>query len=212
MRVLLADDHRIVREGVRALLEKAGEVVVGEAGDGQEALRLARLLNPDVVILDVSMPRLNGLDAAREIRRQLPAVRTLFLSMHADAESVRQALKAGARGYVVKSQAFEDLLRALSEISRGKVYLNPSLATELVDACLDESLDESAAIPDPLTPRERQVLQLIAEGHTTKEVARVLRIGFKTADSHRNHIMKKLDLHDVTGLVRYAIRQGLMRP
>ncbi len=207
MRVLLADDHQIVREGLRGLLEKAGHTVVGEAADGHEALRLARSLAPDIAVLDLSMPLLNGLDAAREIRRVAPEIKTILLTMYTDKGYVLQAMKAGAKGYVLKTQAAEDLIRAIREISRGEVYLSPGVAASVVDAYLDRT-DVGA---DPLTARERQILQLIAEGKTTKEVASLLNISFKTAETHRSHIMKKLDIHEVTGLVRYAIQQGLLR-
>jgi DNA-binding NarL/FixJ family response regulator len=206
MRVLLADDHQIVRQGLRGLLEKAGHVVVGEAADGHEALKLARSLTPDIAVLDLSMPLLNGLDTAREMRRVSPEIKTILLTMYTDKGYVLQAMKVGAKGYVLKTQAAEDLIRAIREISRGEVYLSPGVAASVVDAYLDKT-DVAA---DPLTPRERQVLQLIAEGNTTKEVARQLNISFKTAESHRNHVMKKLDIHDVAGLVRYAIHQGLL--
>jgi len=206
LRVLLAEDHQIVRQGLRGLLEKAGHEVVGEAADGQEALRLARTLSPDIAVLDLSMPRLNGLDAAREIRRLSPEIKTILLTMYTDKEYVLQAMKVGAKGYVLKTEAAEDLIRAIREIARGETYLSPGVAASIVEAYLDES-----RLPaDPLTPRERQILQLIAEGNTTKAVAQQLNISFKTAESHRSHLMKKLDLHDVTGLVRYAIRRGLV--
>lgn len=208
MRVLLADDHQIVRQGLRGLLEKAGHVVVGEAADGHEALKQARTLSPEIAVLDLSMPLLNGLDTAREMRRISPEIKTILLTMYTDKHYVLQAMKAGAKGYVLKSQAAEDLIRAIREISRGEVYLSPSVASSVVDAYLDKT-DTPL---DPLTPRERQILQLIAEGNTTKEVARLLNISFKTAESHRNHIMKKLDIHEVATLVRYAIQQGLVHP
>jgi DNA-binding NarL/FixJ family response regulator len=207
-RVLLADDHQIVRQGLRSLLEKAGHEVVGEASDGREALKLARTLSPDIAVLDLSMPLLNGLDAAHEIRRIAPEIKTILLTMYTDKAYVLQALRAGARGYVLKTQAAEDLIRAIREISRGEVYLSPGVALSVVDAYLQKT-DPDA---DPLTPRERQTLQLIAEGKSTKEIARVLSISFKTAESHRNRIMKKLDIHEVAGLVRYAIRRGLVNP
>jgi two-component system, NarL family, response regulator NreC len=207
-RVLLADDHQIVRQGLRSLLEKAGHEVVGEASDGREALKLARTLLPDIAVLDLSMPLLNGLDAAHEIRRIAPEIKTILLTMYTDKGYVLQALRAGARGYVLKTQAAEDLIRAIREISRGEVYLSPGVALSVVDAYLQKT-DPAA---DPLTPRERQTLQLIAEGKSTKEIARVLSISFKTAESHRNRIMKKLDIHEVAGLVRYAIRRGLVNP
>src|SRR5258708_26291395 len=204
MRVLVADDHQIVRQGLRGPLRKAGHVVVREAADGHEALKLARTLTPDIAVLDLSMPLLNGLDTAREMRRLSPEIKTILLTMYTDRSYVLQALKVGARGYVLKTQAVEDMIRASREISRGEVYLSPGVAASVVDAYLDKT-DVGA---DPLTPRERQVLQLIAEGNTTKEVARQLNISFKTAESHRNHIMKKLDIHDVAGLLPYPIFQG----
>ena len=207
-RLLLADDHHIVRQALRGLLEKAGHEVIGEASDGREALKLARTLNPDIAVLDLSMPLLNGVDATREIRRLSPGIRTILLTMYTDKGYVLQALRAGARGYVLKTQAAEDLISAIREISRGETYLSPGVAASVVDAFL-ENTDEAA---DPLTPRERQILQLVAEGNTTKEIARLLNVSFKTAESHRNHIMKKLDIHEVAGLVRYAIRKGMLRP
>lgn len=207
MRVLLADDHQIVREGLRGLLEKAGHEVVGEAADGHEARKLARALNPDIAVLDLSMPLLNGMDAAREIRSLSPGIKTIMLSMYPDKRYVLQALKVGAKGYVLKSQAAEDLLRAIREVARGEVYLSPEVAESVVDAYLYKT--EAAA--DPLTPRERQVVQLVAEGSSTKEVAKVLNISFKTAESHRNHVMKKLGIHDVVALMRYAIEAGLVQ-
>lgn len=207
MRVLLADDHRIVREGLRALLEKAGHEIVGEAGDGHAACKLARTLKADIAVLDLSMPLLNGMDAAREIRSLSPEVKTIMLSMYPDKRYVLQALKVGAKGYVLKSQAAEDLLRAIREVARGEVYLSPEVAESVVDAYVNKT-DVAA---DPLTPRERQVMQLVAEGSTTKEVAKVLNISFKTAESHRNHIMKKLGIHDVVALMRHAIQAGLVR-
>ena len=205
-RVLLADDHQIVRQGLRGILVAAGHEVIGEASDGREALKLARTLNPDIAVLDLSMPLLNGLDAAREIRRLAPDIKIILLTMYTDKGYVLQALRAGARGYVLKTQAAEDLISAIREILRGETYLSPGVAASVVDAVL-ESTNEAA---DPLTARERQILQLVAEGNTTKEIARLLNVSFKTAESHRNHIMKKLDIHEVAGLVRYAIRQGLL--
>ena len=205
-RLLLADDHHIVRQALRGLLEAAGHEVIGEASDGHEALKLARMLNPDIAVLDLSMPLLNGVDAAREMRRHSPGIRTILLTMYTDKGYVLQALRAGARGYVLKTQAAEDLISAIREILRGETYLSPGVAASVVDAFL-ENTDETA---DPLTARERQILQLVAEGNTTKEIARLLSVSFKTAESHRNHIMKKLDIHEVAGLVRYAIRKGLL--
>jgi len=207
-RVLLADDHQIFRQGLRRLLEAAGHEIVGEASDGREALKLARTLCPDIAVLDLSMPLLNGLDAGREMRRFAPGIKIILLTMYTDKAYVLQALRAGARGYVLKTQAAEDLILAIRQILRGETYLSPGVAASVVDAVLENA----SAAADPLTARERQILQLVAEGNTTKEIAKLLNVSFKTAESHRNHIMKKLDIHEVAGLVRYAIRQGLLHP
>jgi DNA-binding NarL/FixJ family response regulator len=205
-RIMLADDHQIVREGLRGLLEKAGHEIVAEASDGREALWFARTLSPDIAVLDMSMPLLNGLDAAHEIKRIVPSIKSILLTMYNDKSYVLRALREGVRGYVLKSQASVDLIRAIQEIMRGDVYISPGVAASVVDAYLEKT-DIDA---DPLTPRERQTLQLVAEGKTTKEIGHLLNVSFKTAESHRNHIMKKLDIHNVTGLIHYAIRSGLM--
>ena len=208
-RVLLADDHVILRQGLRGLLEKAGHEVVGEASDGREAVALARTLRPDVAVLDYSMPLLNGVDAADEIRRAVPRIKTILLTMYTEKSYVLRALRAGARGYVLKTQAAEDLIRAIREVQAGEIYLSPGVSTSVVDAYLT-STKGAGEDEDPLTRRERQILQLVAEGNTTKEIARILDVSFKTAESHRNRLMKKLDIHEVAGLVRYAIRHGLV--
>ena len=192
-RILLADDHAIVRQGLKALLEREGFAVVAEATDGHEALRAARERCPDVVVLDFSMPLLNGIDAAREILRACPAAK---------------AMRAGIKGYVVKTQASADLVRAIHEVLRGMMYLSPGISQAVVEAYLAKS----EMPPDPLTSREREVLQLVAEGKSTKEIARLLGISFKTAESHRTRIMKKTDIHETAGLVRYAVRRGLIQP
>jgi two-component system, NarL family, response regulator NreC len=208
LRVLLADDHGIFRQGVRALLEREGFRVAGEAADGHEAIQMAGNLTPDVAVVDLGMPLLNGLDAAREIIRVSPRTRTILLTMHAEDPYVARALQAGIRGYVLKSQAAEDLVQAIREVARGAVYLSPGISQTVVEAYLAKR----DLPPDPLTPREHQVLQLVAEGKTTKEVASLLGVSVKTAESHRMRIMTKLDIHETAGLVRYAIRQGLVRP
>jgi len=207
MRVLLADDHQLFRQGLRSLLEGAGHEVVGEAADGREALKLARSLCPDVAVLDLSMPLLNGLDAARELLRTAPETRTVLLTMYTDRCYVLQALRSGTRGYVLKTQAADDLICAIRAVVRGEMYLSPAISASVVDAYLHNTDEPS----DPLTPRERQILQLVAEGNSTKEIANLLNISFKTAESHRGRTMKKLDIHDVAGLVRYAINRGLIQ-
>ncbi|MBI4271518.1 MAG: response regulator transcription factor [Candidatus Rokubacteria bacterium] len=207
-RILLADDHLIVRQGLRALLEREGFDVVAEVADGQEATRVAKERCPDVAIVDFAMPLLNGVDAAREILRACPRTKTILLTMHTDDHYVLEALRAGVKGYVVKTQATADLVRAIHEVSRGAAYLSPGISETLVQAYLSKS-----EVPvDPLSPREREVLQLVAEGKSTKEIAGLLGITFKTAESHRTRIMKKTNIHETAGLVRYAVRRGLIQP
>ena len=208
IQVLLADDHLIVRQGLKALLEREGFTVVGEAVDGHEAVRLAQALHPDVAVLDLAMPLLNGLDTAREILRISPRTRTILLTMHPEDHYIFEALRAGIEGYVLKTQAAEDLVRAIREVFRGMIYLSPGVSRAVVQAYLAKT----DLPPDPLAPRERQVLQLVAEGKTTKEIAVLLGISVKTAESYRSRIMQKLDIHETAGLVRYAIRRGLIQP
>ncbi len=208
IQVLLADDHLIVRQGLKALLEREGFKVVGEAADGHEAVRLAQALHPDVAVLDLAMPLLNGLDTAREILRISPRTQTILLTMHPEDHYIFEALRAGIEGYVLKTQAAEDLVRAIREVFRGMIYLSPGVSRAVVQAYLAKT----DLPPDPLAPRERQVLQLVAEGRTAKEVAVLLGISVKTAESYRTRIMEKLDIHETAGLVRYAIRRGLIQP
>ena len=205
-RILLADDHALFRQGVRALLQLDGYDVVGEAGDGTELVRLARDLKPDVAVVDVSMPLLNGVDAARELRSAAPETKTLLLTMHAEHRIVLRALEAGAKGYVLKTQPAVDLEQAIDAVARGESYLSPAVSGAVVDAALGKTGDT----PDPLTPRERQVLQHIAEGRTTRSMAGLLGVSIKTAETHRTRLMRKLDIHETAGLVRYAIRNGLV--
>jgi len=204
-RILLADDHEIVRQGLRLLLQREGFEVIGEAANGQDAIRLAEENCPDVAVLDYGMPLLNGIGAAREIRQACPRTKTILLTMHTDDHYVLEALRTGIKGFVVKTQAPADLIRSIHEVLSGMVYLSPRVSGTLVQAYLAKS-----ALPvDPLTPREREVLQLVAEGKTTKEVAKLLGISAKTVESHRARIMKKLDTPNTAGIVRYAIRLGL---
>ena len=208
LRVLLADDHKIVRQGFRAILERAGFEVVGEGTNGREAVELAQSLGPDVVVLDLIMPHLNGLEAAHEILQARPGTRIVLLTMHTEEHQVVAALRAGIRGYVVKTQAAEDLVQAIRDVTAGDAYLSPGVSRLLVEGYLAQS----TPAPDPLAPRERQVLQLVAEGKTSKEIAALLDLTVRTAESYRTRIMEKLDIHETAGLVRYAIRRGLIEP
>jgi two-component system response regulator NreC len=205
LRVVIADDHAMFREGVRTLLERAGIEVSGEAGDGREAVRLANELTPDVAVLDLSMPAMNGIEAARDLARSAPQVRTVLLTMFSEQAYVLEALRAGVRGYVLKTQAAPDLIDAIRQVMRGSIYLSSGISEVVLNALLEPS-----APIDPLTGRELQVLQLVAEGRTAREVASALGLSPKTAESHRNRIMRKLDIHDTAGLVRYAVRRGLV--
>ncbi|HEV2315641.1 MAG TPA: response regulator transcription factor [Candidatus Acidoferrales bacterium] len=207
IQVILADDHQIVRQSLKVLLEREGLKIVGEASNGQEAVKIAESLHPDVAVLDVSMSVLNGIDAAKEIQKVSPQTKTVFLTVHDEDPYLLDALRVGAKGYVVKTHAAENLVQAIREASRGGVYLSPEVSRAVVQAYQNKTELSS----EPLSPRERQVLQLIAEGKTTKEVAGVLNISVKTAETHRTRIMEKLDIHETAGLVRYAIRRGLVQ-
>jgi DNA-binding NarL/FixJ family response regulator len=207
-RILLAEDHVMVRQGLRIFLEQAGMAVIGEAGDGQEALRIAHEQHPDVAVLDIGMPYLNGLETARRLREALPQTKIVLLTMHTEDPYVLEAIQAGAVGYVLKTQAMLDLVQAIQNVLQGQIYLSPRISRALVTAYLTRS----DLPPDPLTSREREVLQLIAEGETTKEIAWRLKLSAKTVESHRIRLMRKLDIHETATLVRYAIRRGLTRP
>jgi len=205
-RILLADDHQLFRQGLRSMLPAEEFQVVAEAADGQEAIQLVRRHEPDVAVLDVSMPGLNGVDGTREVLRTSPRTRVVVLTMHRETPYVVGALAAGARGYVLKSQPVSDVVQALREVGSGGVYVPP----EYVKVLVDMHHDGVDRVVQPLSARERQVLQLVAEGKTTKEIAYTLGISFKTAESHRTRIMAKLGIHETAGLVRYAIRNRLI--
>ena len=207
VRLLLADDHDLVRQGLKALLERQGFNVVCEASNGQEALRLAAKDKPDVAIIDIGMPVMNGVDAAREMTKSSPRTKVILLTQHDEDQYVTEALRAGVKGYVLKNQAADDFVYAIREVCRGSVYLSPSISRMVVDAYLSKTYDST----DPLSGRERQVLQLVGEGKSTKDVAAQLGISVKTAESHRARLMKKLDIHETASLVRYAIRRGLIQ-
>lgn len=206
--VLLADDHVLVRQGLRSLLDREKIQVIAEASDGQEVIRLAEAHHPDVAIMDISMPILNGIDAARELARSCPKTRVILLTQHEEEQYLHEALESGVRGYVLKSQVVNDLVHAIRQVSRGGFYLSPGVSQAVVEAYRSRSERPS----DPLSIRERQVLQLIAEGKSTKDVASLLGISVKTAESHRSRLMKKLDIHETASLVRYAVRRGLIQP
>jgi DNA-binding NarL/FixJ family response regulator len=214
IKVLLVDDHTILREGVHALLAREPDImVVGEAGDGQEALEQVPRLRPDVVIMDIVMPRMNGLEATRLIRDQYPHVRVLILSMYDDHEYVVQIIQAGASGYVLKRVVTEDLVRAIHEVYVGESFLYPPIAATLIGDYLRVTVGEQGGVPgagEVITAREREVIRLIADGNSNQEIAERLGLSRKTVDSHRANAMRKLDLHDVTEVVKYAIRTGMI--
>jgi DNA-binding NarL/FixJ family response regulator len=205
VRVVLADDHVIVRQALGLLLSGAGFEVVGEASDGHEAVRLARTLEPDVAVLDVVMPLLNGLEAAREIQHASRRTKAILLTSRHDEQLILEALQVGIRGCVLKTYQAQDLIRAIRDVAGGGVYLSPALSRCVVEAYRSRT----ALPPDPLSPRERQVLQLIAEGQRTREIAELLGVSVKTAESHRTNIMRKLGITQTAGLVRYALQQGI---
>jgi DNA-binding NarL/FixJ family response regulator len=212
IRLLLADDHRLMRAGLRALLQSLAHVqVVAEAGNGYEALQFAEQHQPDIVIMDIGMEGLNGLEATARMAKLTPAPRVIVLSMHANEEYVRRALQAGAAGYLLKGAEPAELEFAIQAVMRGETYLTPAVSKQVVQ----DYLQGGAAKPDPLrdlTPRQREVLQLIAEGQSTKEIAYKLSLSVKTVEAHRGELMNRLAIHDVAGLVRFAIRTGLVTP
>jgi two-component system, NarL family, response regulator NreC len=206
--VVLADDHPLVRQGVRRLLEREEFDILGEASNGLEAVSLAGQFRPDVVVLDLSMPTLNGIGAMHEIARVSPRTKIILLTMYTEEHHILEALRAGVKGCLSKTQAPEHLLEAIREVCAGGVYLSPSVSGVIVQVYLARSEGPY----DPLTSRERQVVQLIAEGKTTKQIAVILGVTVKTAESHRTALMAKLDIHSTADLVRYAIRRGLVQP
>jgi DNA-binding NarL/FixJ family response regulator len=209
-RILLADDHKIMRDGLRVLLDKeSGMDVIGEAETGQQAVRLVDELNPDVIVMDIGMPDLNGIEATRHITSGNQAVRILALSMHSDRRYVTEMLRAGACGYLLKDSAFNELALAIRTVMSGRTYLSPDIAGVVVDECRKPAGSQGESPFSILTEREREVLQQLAEGNTTKEIAGKLFVSVKTIETHRSHIMEKLNLHSVAELTKYAIREGI---
>ena len=210
IRVLLADDHTLVLAGIRGLLTKlAGVEVVGEAADGHETLRLAETLRPDIILLDIGMPGLNGLEVAQRLNKLDPNIRVVILSMHVSEEYVLRALHAGASGYLLKDSAVAELEVAIRAVARGETYLSPPVSKRVVD----DYVSRTGGIADPLaslTPRQREILQLVAEGHTSKDIAQRLGVSYRTIETHRNQLMKRLGVADLAGLVRFAVRAGLV--
>jgi len=212
MRILLADDHTLVRQGLRRILEEQPDwQVVAETGNGRDAVRLAADLQPDVVILDIGMPQLNGLEAARQIARRLPSARVLILSMHADEVHITKAVEAGASGYLVKDSADSELVKAVTAVAHGMSYFSPAAAAVLLDEYRKSRAGRGATDRyELLSDREREVLQLMAEGHSNKSIAGILGVSPATVETHRAHVLEKLDLHSVAEVVLYAVRRGLI--
>ncbi|MBI5439747.1 MAG: response regulator transcription factor [Deltaproteobacteria bacterium] len=211
--ILLVDDHRIVREGLRTLLGQQPDLeVVGEAADGRDAVAQARLLKPDAIVMDIAMPELNGVEATRLILAELPTARIVALSMYADRRFVAEILRAGALGYVLKDGAFEELVLAIRTITEGKTYLSPSIAGLVVEELMQRTAAPGSPSLGGLTPRERQVLKLLADGMRPREIAQELSISVKTVEVHKQNLMNKLEIHTASELTRFAIREGLTTP
>jgi DNA-binding NarL/FixJ family response regulator len=210
LRLLLADDHALVRAGIRSLLERiSGVEVVGEASNGREAMELIRTESPDLVLLDIAMKELGGLETLPRITKNFPSVKVIILSAHANEEYVIRALRSGAAGYMLKDAASVELELAITAVSQGKTYLSPSISRTVIDSYLERVGSQSSPL-EQLTPRQREILQLIGEGKNTKEIAHTLEISVKTVEAHRLQLMARLNIHDLPGLVRYAIRSGLV--
>lgn len=210
IRILLADDHTLTRAGVRMLVESMGATVLEEVQTGRDAVARATKLQPDIVLMDISMPVLNGIEATTQLSKEAPSVRVIILSTHSDEEHVLAALQAGAAGYLLKSSATAELEIAIQSVARGDTYLSPAISRHVISRSIAPSTDRPANILEPLTPRQREILQLVAEGKSTKEIAFLLNISIKTVETHRAQLMERLDIHDIPGLVRYAMRAGLI--
>ncbi len=210
VQIALVDDHALVRAGIRKLLEGFSDIeIVGEAGDGRAAIELVEAKNPDIVIMDIAMPGLNGLEAVERLSKDFPRTRVIILSMHATEEYVLKALRSGAKGYLVKDAAMNELELAVRSVADGRTYLSPSISSYVIDGYV-HGTDDAVPQLKVLTSRQREILQLIAEGQTTKEIAHTLNVSVKTVESHRARLMERAKVHDIAGLVRYAIRMGII--
>ncbi|MCK5254596.1 MAG: response regulator transcription factor [Deltaproteobacteria bacterium] len=211
IKVVIADDHTILRQGIKALLDnQEGIEVVGEAKDGREAIKTIEELLPDVILMDIAMPGLNGLEATRRIKKKFPKVKVVVLTMHANEEYIFQILNAGADGYLVKETAFQDLISAINAVHKGEAFMSPSISKKVMTDYIQRAQGEEKVGFDTLTTREREILQLVAEGNSNKKIAEALFISPKTVETHRAHIMDKLNIHDRAGLIKYAIRKGMI--
>jgi two-component system response regulator NreC len=211
IKVVVADDHTILRQGIKALLDnQEGIEVVGEAKDGREAIKTIEELLPDVILMDIAMPGLNGLEATRRIKKKFPKTKVVVLTMHANEEYIFQILNAGADGYLVKETAFQDLISAINAVHKGAAFMSPSISKKVMTDYIQRAQGEEKVGFDTLTTREREILQLVAEGNSNKKIAKALFISPKTVETHRAHIMDKLNIHDRAGLIKYAIRKGMI--
>ena len=211
IKVLVADDHTILRQGIKALLDnQEGIEVIGEAKDGREALAIIEETLPDVILMDIAMPGLNGLEATRRIKKKFPRMKVLVLTMYTNEEYIFQILNAGANGYLVKETAFQDLISAIKAVYKNEAFMSPSISKKVINSYIKRAQDDEEKTCEILTTREREILQLIAEGHSSKKIAELLFISPKTVETHRTHIMDKLNIHNRTGLIKYAIRKGMV--
>jgi two-component system response regulator NreC len=211
IKVLVADDHTILRQGIKALLDnQEGIEVIGEAKDGREALAIIEETLPDVILMDIAMPGLNGLEATRRIKKKFPRMKVLVLTMYTNEEYIFQILNAGANGYLVKETAFQDLISAIKAVYKNEAFMSPSISKKVINSYIKKAQDDEEQICEILTTREREILQLIAEGNSSKKIAELLFISPKTVETHRTHIMDKLNIHNRTGLIKYAIRKGMV--
>jgi DNA-binding NarL/FixJ family response regulator len=209
LRIIITDDHRLIREGLRSLLESQGFQVVGEAEDGRSAVKLAKKLDPDAVIIDISMPGLNGIEATRQIHQEAPQVKVIVLSMRSDRRAVLAAFAAGASGYLLKEAAFEEMVVAIKVVLKGQTYLSPAIAHVVVRNSIEYWSASAEPMGRGISSREREILQLVAEGRSSKEMAESLYVSVKTIETHRKQIMNKLNLHSIAELTKYAVREGV---